>query len=115
MEMVPWPIEHMQVELLFSAGILAIMTLLAPGVQGAEITGVQVWGVSTPLAAEVAADTAGLAIEVHIVKPAMLTYGLLSLMLAAGMLAAITLLVGSTVNEPGAEPKEHIIMAPLTT
>ncbi len=67
------PKEHTHVEELVKAGMFAIMTLDAPGAQGAEVAGVHAWGVSTPLAADVADATAGLAIEVHMAKPVIFT------------------------------------------
>ena len=51
------------------AGILATITFVDPGAHGAAMAGVQAWGVNTPLAADVAEATAGLAIEVHMAKP----------------------------------------------
>lgn len=55
------PNEHISLDELFSAGMLAIITVAHPGAQGAAIIGVQGIGVSTPRAAAVAAATAGLA------------------------------------------------------
>lgn len=54
-----------QVDVLLSAGELLIKTVGAPVTQGAGTTGTQGTGVRTPIAAEVAAATAGLANEVH--------------------------------------------------
>ena len=98
-----------------SAGMFPISFVGVPGIHGAAVIGVQGIGVSTPKAAEVAEATAGLARERHIANPGMFTKGLLSMMLAAGMLAAKTLFTGRTINEPGAAPNEHIIIAPFTT
>jgi hypothetical protein len=81
-------------------------TVAAPGVQGAGITGRQGMGVSTPIAAAVAAATAGLLGVQHIPKGTMLTIGTQSKMLAAGVGAAIRF-KGSTFNTLGAMPKEH--------
>ncbi len=101
-------------ELLLSAGWLAISTVGHPGAQGADVTGVQGMGVSTPKAAAVAEATAGLAIDVHIPKGSILAKGLLSIMVAAGIVA-FTLLVGRIINVPGAAPKLHCRVAPLQT
>jgi hypothetical protein len=56
MEMVPIQL-HMQVLESVSAGIPPIVALDAPGVQGEVVTGMQGWGVSTPMAADVAEAT----------------------------------------------------------
>ncbi|GGU51652.1 hypothetical protein GCM10009504_05420 [Pseudomonas laurentiana] len=50
--------------------------LAAPGVQGEAVAGMQGIGVSTPIAAEVAAETVGLAIDRHTPKGAILAMGL---------------------------------------
>jgi hypothetical protein len=76
--------EHMQVDVLFSAGWFPIITVGDPGAQGAVVTGMQGWGVSTPIAAEVAAATCGFTIDMHIPKGGMLVIGAKSMMLAAG-------------------------------
>lgn len=47
--------------LLFNAGILAMSTVGEPGAQGVDVTGIQGMGVNTPIAAEVADATWGLA------------------------------------------------------
>lgn len=60
MEMTP-PNEHISLDELLSAGMLAIITVALPGVQGAAVIGVQGIGVSTPSAAAVADATAGFA------------------------------------------------------
>jgi hypothetical protein len=105
----------MHLELLSRAGILPIRVVGAPGAQGAAITGMQGIGVRTPRAAVVAVATVGLASDIHIPKVGMLAIGLLSIILAAGMFPTRVLLVGATINEAGATPKEHIINAPITT
>ena len=70
------PYEHIHLEESFNAGMLAIRTVGAPIIQGAAVMGVQGIGVRTPLAADVADATAGLAIDMHITKPGIFTYGL---------------------------------------
>ena len=104
-----------KVQVLLSAGILAIITVGDPGDHGATVTGTQGIGVSTPKAAAVAAATIGLAGEEHIAKGGMFIMGLLSIMLAAGILLVITLLRGKTINEAGAAPNEQVIIAPIHT
>jgi putative intracellular protease/amidase len=56
--------------------MFAIMVVLAPGAQGAEVTGTHGVGVRTPDAADVAAAVAGLAMDMHMMKEGMLTTGL---------------------------------------
>ena len=99
---------QLQISLLESvkAGCPPIKTFGLPGTQDAAVAGIHGMGVKTPSAAAVAAATVGLLGEEHIPKPARLTNGLLSIMVAAGV-PAITLLVGITVSGHGAAPKEH--------
>jgi hypothetical protein len=103
------------VQLLFNAGILAINEVAEPGTQGATVFGIQGIGVSTPKAAAVAAATIGLAIELHIAKGGMFAIGMLSIILAAGMLLVRTLFFGNTIKVEGAIPKVQLIMAPIQT
>tara|TARA_B100000767_G_C19685391_1_gene501516 strand:- start:527 stop:868 length:342 start_codon:yes stop_codon:yes gene_type:complete len=102
-------------QLLFNAGFPAIRTFELPGDQGAGVTGVQGAGVFTPSAADVAAITAGLLIELHIANGAIFAPIILSIIVAAGMLVAITLTTGNTVNGAGATPIEHVNNAPVVT
>src|ERR1700722_14365924 len=111
--MIP-PQLHISLELLSSAGMLAMSTVGAPGAQGAAVTGRQGIGVRTPSAAAVAAATIGFAGEEQTPKGGMLTIGLLSSMLAAGVPVRV-LFVGSTTRVEGAAPKLHIIAAPMQT
>ncbi len=67
---------HIRVEVLLSAGILAMGTVGDPGTQGEAVTGMQGTGVKTPIAAEVAAATAGLLGVVHMPKGMMLVIGI---------------------------------------
>lgn len=98
------PQAHLHFEFLVSAFLFAIFTLLEPGFHGPAITGMQGIGVSTPIAAEVAADTVGLDIERHIPKGGMLTMGMLSITVAAGNLSANVLLMGGTMRVLGVKP-----------
>jgi hypothetical protein len=77
-----------------------------PGIQGAEVMGMQGMGVSTPSAAAVAAATIGLETQLHMPNGNTLTMGTWSMMLAAGA-PVITRLAGSTVSTLGATPKLH--------
>jgi hypothetical protein len=95
---------HINLQVLSKEGELASMTVMAPGIHGAGITGIHGIGVSTPMAAEVAEMTAGLATLRHIPKGKILTMGLLSMMFAAGWLLDMTILIGSTINALGAIP-----------
>lgn len=72
-------------------------------------------GVSTPIAAAVAEATIGFAIELHIANGGMLAIGMLSIILAAGLLLVKTLFFGKTINVDGAMPKVQLIMAPIQT
>jgi hypothetical protein len=72
-------------------------------------------GVKTPMAAAVAEATVGLARLVHMPNGMMLTMGLLSMMLAAGMLPVSILLIGRTTRVLGARPKLHCRVAPEQT
>jgi hypothetical protein len=94
---------------------LAIITFDAPGVQGAEVIGVQGIGVSTPIAALVADATAGLLMLEHMPNGRMLTKGLWSMMLAAGLFEVSTRFSGSTTSLLGAAPKLHCSVAPMQT
>jgi hypothetical protein len=114
MEITP-PHMHMSFELLFRAGMLPSNTVGAPGTQGAMVMGMQGIGTNTPNAAAVAAATMGLAMDWHMPKGMTLAMGLLSMMLAAGGPPAMTLLMGITINAPGATPKVHFVMAPVHT
>src|SRR5262249_18934771 len=101
-------------ELLSSAGIFAIKTVGAPGVQGAVVAGTQGMGVSTPSAAAVAAATVGLANDEHIPNGMMFTSGLLSMMFASGVCVS-TRFAGNTTSVLGAAPKLHCNVAPILT
>src|SRR5262245_33416223 len=95
-------------------GKLRTRTVGEPGAHGAGITGTHGIGVSTPSAAAVAAATVGLAIDWHMPNGGILAIGTLSMMLAAGGPCPSTVGTG-TINELGAIPKLHIIIAPMET
>ncbi|CDH47257.1 conserved hypothetical protein [Candidatus Contendobacter odensis Run_B_J11] len=102
-------------EVLLSAGMLPNSTVGDPTTHGAGMTGTQGIGVSTPSAAAVAEATAGLLGVMHMPNGGILAMGLLSMILAAGMLLVITLFCGSTIIVLGATPKLHINVAVLQT
>ena len=70
------PQMHMQVHDLVSAGINPAFTFVAPGIQGATVLGMQGIGVSTPIAAAVAAATCGFAGDLHTPNGLMFNMGL---------------------------------------
>src|SRR4051812_20824642 len=103
---------HISIELLFKAGWLASVTVGEPATHGAGVTGMHGMGVSTPMAAAVAAATIGLAGDWHIPNGMMLTIGMWSWMLAAGTLDVVCMLSGNTTRLLGAMPMLHLSMAP---
>ncbi len=106
---------HMHVLELLRAGFPPTMTVGLPGAHGAAVTGMHGMGVRTPNAAAVAAATVGLAMLIQTPKVGILTMGLLSMIVAAGILHPIVFAVGNTIKEAGAAPKEQLIIAPMTT
>ena len=96
------------------AGLLEIITVADPGVQGAGKTGTQGIGVSTPQAAAVAEATVGLAMEVHTPAGTRFLKGTLSIMVAAGTEQALVLFSAEPISVKVA-PKLHCIIAPVTT
>lgn len=94
--------------------MLPIRTVGAPGTHGAGITGTQGIGVNAPNAAAVADATAGFAIDEHMPKGMMFTIGLLSMMVAAGVVVSVRF-SGNTTSELGAAPKLHCNIAPMHT
>ena len=109
------PQVHIRVQVALSAGLFLIMTVGDPGVHGAVVTGMQGMGVSTPSAAEVAAATCGLDGVVHMPNGMIFFMGMLSIIVAAGTLPALTRFSGVTTIVDGATPKEHINIAPIVT
>lgn len=106
---------HMRVDVLSSVGISASKTVGAPGTQGATVAGMQGIGVSTPIAAAVAAATIGFAGDIHMPNGMIFTRGILSMMLASGISSVSTMFVGNTTSELGAMPIVHIRVAPIQT
>jgi hypothetical protein len=64
-------------------------------------------GVSTPIAAAVAAATEGFAGDMHIPNGMMFTIGTWSMMFASGWLPVFTRFTGSTTRLLGAIPMAH--------
>lgn len=106
---------HINLQSEFNAGMLAICTVVEPGVHGAGKVGIQAPGVGTPSAAAVCAAVGGLGKKMHRPNGATLTIGLLSMMFAAGLPPIVTRFAGNTLSEPGNEPPVHWINAPATT
>jgi hypothetical protein len=106
---------HVNLLSLVSAGMFLIRTVGLPGIQGITVAGIQGIGVSTPIAAEVAAATVGFAGDWHMPNGRMFIKGLLSMILAAGWLDSKTILSGNTTRVEGARPQLHFNIAPLQT
>jgi hypothetical protein len=106
--------QHINLLSLLRTGILPINIVGVPTTQGATVTGKQGMGVRTPKAAAVAATTIGFAKLVQTPNGVIFRNGLLSMILAAGILTN-TLLIGNTVSGVGAAPKEQLSIAvPVT-
>ena len=104
------PQLHMHLALLSKAGKFDIFAC-APGAQGAAITGMQGMGVSTPMAVDVAEATVGLANDWHMPNGAMLTMGLLSMMLPIAIFMHFGRMGSRTEKVDGAIPKLHCSIA----
>jgi hypothetical protein len=104
------PKAHINLQVLFKAGFPRIKIVGDPGTQGAGIVGVQGCGFKTPQGGmlAVAEATAGFAILVHMANGIMFIKGMLSMIVAAGSLEALTILVGKIVKGVGAVPKLHM-------
>src|SRR5690348_5885278 len=84
------------------------------GIHGALVIGMHGCGVSTPIAAVVAAATCGLDGLLHMPNGGMLTSGALSWMVAAG-LPPMSVVGRMTLRVAGAMPKVHMSIAPVVT
>ncbi|MFT3770166.1 MAG: hypothetical protein QM820_32455 [Minicystis sp.] len=91
----------------------SMLATLAPGDQGAEMTGTQGIGVRVPMAAAVAAATCGFAWVLHMPNGAMFTIGLLSITVAADRASALVGPTGRIVRVEGANPSLHRSFAPF--
>ena len=67
---------HMFIDVLSSVGMLPSSTFGAPGTHGAVVAGMQGIGVSTPMAAAVAAATIGFAGDMHMPNGMIFTRGM---------------------------------------
>ena len=86
-----------------------------PGIQGVVIAGRQGAGVKTPIAAEVAAMTAGLVGAEHMPNELILVKGTKSPMFACCKPPTILVRDGLTTKGQGVSPKVHFIKAEVTT
>ena len=84
-------------------------------IHGAGVTGTQGMGVSTPSAAAVADATTGLAMERHKPNGAILTIGLLSIMLPTGGPWPNTRFTGRTFSGAGVSPMLQRNKLPVTS
>lgn len=105
--------EHIHFDELFNAGDLRKRTVGEPGAHG-TVTGTHGVGVSTPLAAVVAAAVAGFVNDEHIPKVGILVTGIESRIFAAGFLSAVTVAI-VTNKATGETPKEHDMVAVAAT
>ncbi len=108
---------HWQVSEFSRAAYCPILTFDEPGDHGLDVAGTHGWGVSTPIAAEVAAATCGFCSEMHMPNVGMFIIGLKSMTVPASMLLDWT---GGTagVGEKAAGgpwPMVQVIWAPFTT
>lgn len=101
--------------MLSNAGMPLINTVGAPAFHGVVTTGRQGCGVSTPIAAEVAAATIGLLGVMHMPNGMMFFIGMKSMMFAAGCVPDSTRFSGVTIKVEGAAPKMQAKVARLTT
>src|SRR4051794_29055775 len=104
------PKMHWLVHIPLAAGVPPTWTSATGGFHGVGC-GVQGCGVSTPMAADVALATAGLASDVHIPNGGTLVMPTESVMVASGLPSTRTCLAGSTFKVAGAKPNEQVIIA----
>jgi hypothetical protein len=104
----------MHLLLFVKAGIFITFTCILPGAQGAVSTGTHGMGVSTPMAADVAEATVGLAIDWHMPNVGMLA-GVKSMVVAINMFIHLGRSGTVTISEHGAIPKLHWSIAPIVT
>lgn len=101
---------HMHVDVDVSTAFPPMVTVGLPGTHGAVVFGMQGCGVSTPMAAAVAAATCGFDGVLHTPNGMMFTIGFLSMIVATGWFPAVIteLPVGTTTSADGATPNEHV-------
>ena len=109
------PQAQVHLDSIDAAGMPITVTLAAGGAQGAGTTGMQGIGVSTPIAADVAAETCGFDIDVHIAKGMMLVIGTIMFVVRTGMFIELAWFIGTTDTGDGAVPNEHWQVVPCVT
>lgn len=109
------PQTHRQVSVWRSAGWFATVTAGDPGVHGVTVFGRHCTGVSTPLAAAVAAAVGGNDGDMHGPNGTMFVIGMWSAMLAAGWPPAVRWRVGITTSCDGFALIVHVVFAAFTT
>jgi hypothetical protein len=105
------PYAHISLQELLTAGFPHTRTVGQPGAQGMGVTGTQGAGVGVPIAAAVAAATAGFAGLLHIPK----VVHRQSMIVAAGRLPIVTVCWLLTASAMGAVPKLQVHTAVATT
>lgn len=113
-EICPPHMHTLQLERI-NAGCPCTNTWGLPGIQGEVMAGMHGIGVNTPIAAEVAAATVGLDRVLHMPKGMMFTMGAKSMIFPLGTLLSISVRPGLAINDEGAMPKVHVMIAPVTT
>ena len=107
------PQAHWQVEVTSTQGMPPARAVTDPAVHGAPVAGTQGCGVSTPWAAVVAAATCGLPRLMHMPKGEMLVSGMVSAIVATGVVADT---IGvSTMRLLGAAPRVQVSVLPAVT
>ena len=109
------PHIHMLQHERINAGCPCTNTCGFPGIHGEVTAGMQGMGVKTPMAADVAAATVGLESVLHMPKGMIFTMGAKSMIFPLGTLLNISVRPGDAINEEGAMPNVHDIIAPVTT
>jgi hypothetical protein len=103
---------HINIESMFIIGIDPAITVGLPGIHGVTVTGRHGIDSTAPKLAILAAISSGLAGLTHIANGVILTIGILSTIVATGMLHATTLRVGKIFKGAGAKPNTHLNIVP---
>lgn len=106
------PQLHIHLLVLLSAGLFPTRTIGDPGAHGAAHAGTQGAGVGVPIAAAVAAITAGFAGQLHI--PNVIGSFGISIIVASGIVPPSAVVCDVTVSGDGAAPNVHWHSAVLT-
>lgn len=112
-EMTP-PHVHIHLALLIRDGIFITFTIPG-GAHGAVMTGTQGIGVNTPIAADVAEATVGLANDWHMPKGIIFVMGIMSIIFAISIFPHLGRNGTVTISDDGAIPKLHCSIAPIQT